>query len=129
MHAMARATANNDAGAEKADASDYALDDPARIGAGPRVNRQNRECRAEADKAKRAHARRLAVQIAIETEYDPGEGRSAQPQCDFEGAHDLQFSGSGRTAEGGQARSARGFLEVECECDPPPVAGVLSKAD
>ena len=85
--------------------------------------------KAEADKAKRAHARRLAVQIAIETEYHPGKGRSAQPQCDFEGAHGLQFSGSGRTAEDGQARSARGFLEVECECNPTPVAGVLSKAD
>ena len=41
----------------------------------------------EANKAKRAHARWLAVKIAIKAQYGAKQGRSAEPQGDVEGVH------------------------------------------
>ena len=41
----------------------------------------------EANEAKRAHARWLAVKIAIKAQYGANQGRSAEPQGDVEGVH------------------------------------------
>jgi len=41
----------------------------------------------EANEAKRAHARCLAVKVTIETQYGPNQGRSAEPQGDVDGVH------------------------------------------
>jgi hypothetical protein len=41
----------------------------------------------EANEAKRAHARCLAVKVTIETQYDADQGRSAEAQGDVEGVH------------------------------------------
>jgi hypothetical protein len=47
----------------------------------------NGQCRPEANEAKRAHARWLAVKIAIKAQYGANQGRSAEPQGDVEGVH------------------------------------------
>jgi hypothetical protein len=39
------------------------------------------------NEAERAHARRLAVKVTIETQYDADQGRRAEAQGDVEGVH------------------------------------------
>jgi len=87
MYEMTFAVPDDDAGAQKSNAGHDALDDAARVGAGALVDGQDRQCRPEANEAKRAHARCLAVKVTIETQYDADQGRSAEAQGDVDGVH------------------------------------------
>ena len=75
VYEMTFAVPDDDAGAQKSDAGHDALDDAARVGAGALVDGQDRQCRPEANEAKRAHARRLAVKVTIEIDCSAEEAR------------------------------------------------------
>ena len=74
---------NDDAGTEKSDAGEDALNDSAggvgNIGAdNSRVRKQHHDGGGEADQAERAHADRLAMQVAIEPDGAGRDGRCTQ---------------------------------------------------
>ena len=52
------------------------------------MDRQNGQSRAEAQDAKRAHAGRLPMQIAVKPEHDANYGGRAEPKCNVESVHD-----------------------------------------
>jgi hypothetical protein len=87
MYAMTFVISDNDACAQKPDSGHDTLDNAARVGAAAALDRKNGQCRPEANEAKRAHARWLAVKIAIKAHYGANQGRSAEPQGDVEGVH------------------------------------------
>jgi hypothetical protein len=88
LHMMAFLASDNDARAQETDASHDALDHAAGVSAGSPVDRQNGHSRAETQDAKRAHASRLAVQIAVEPEHDANKAGRAEPKRNVESVHD-----------------------------------------
>src|SRR5262249_56288810 len=87
-------------------------DDGAWGGEGKWVEGKKGERGAQAGEVKGGYAGRLAVQIAIEAERAPGEGRSGEPQRDFESVHGVQFSGSRRSAKGVPRGQLAGFSKL-----------------
>lgn len=81
-------SAHDDAGADEPDAGGDALYDARGGGAVADLDgRHHRQRRAECDQAERAHAGRLAVQVAVDAERGAGERRRAEAQGDVEQVH------------------------------------------
>ena len=78
---------DDDAGAEKADAGEDALDDAAGgVGNNPDVigmDQHHHHGGGKADQTQRLQADRLAVKVAIEPDHAAGERRDAKTQYDF----------------------------------------------
>jgi hypothetical protein len=88
LHVMTFLASDDDTRAQKTDARHDALDHTTGIGARYRVDRQNDQSRAEAQDAKRAHAGRLPMQIAVKPEHDADYAGRAEPKCNVESVHD-----------------------------------------
>jgi hypothetical protein len=82
---------DNDARAQKTNARNDALDHTTGIGARYCVDRQNGQSRAEAQDAKRAHAGRLPMQIAVKPEHDANYAGRAEPECNVESVHNADI--------------------------------------
>jgi hypothetical protein len=90
LHVTAFLASDNHARAQKTDAGHNALNHAAGVGAGYRMDRQHGHGRAETQNTERAHARRLAMQIAVEPEHDSNQSRSTKPKRNVEGVHNRE---------------------------------------
>jgi hypothetical protein len=87
LHVMAFLASDNNARAKKTNAGHDALDYAAGIGAGYRMDRQHGHGRAETQNTERAHAGRLAMQIAVEPEHNSNQRRRTKPKRNVERVH------------------------------------------
>jgi len=81
------AASDDDTRAQESDPGHDALNHPAGIGGTGVPDRQDGQCRAKRHKAKRAHARGLAVKIAVETKQHAGERRRTKPYRYLKSVH------------------------------------------
>jgi hypothetical protein len=91
MHVMTFLASDDDTRAQKTDARHDALNHTTGVGARHCVDRQNCQRRAEAQDAKRAHAGRLPMQIAVKPEHDANYAGRAEPKCNVESVHNADI--------------------------------------
>jgi hypothetical protein len=96
LHVMTFLASDNDTRAQKTDARHDALDHTTGVGARHCVDRQNGQSRAEAQDAKRAHAGRLPMQIAVKPEHGANYAGCAEPKRNVESIHDLSYVALGQ---------------------------------